>query len=146
MRGTMPRRALTKQTLSRAREVFLSTLAETGQITKAAKAAGVSRVTPYAWRGADPEFSKAWDAALEKAADMLEDVAIERAANGVLRPVYQGGVKVGTVREYSDGLMALLLKAHKPEKFRERSEVQLNATLNISEKLQKARERVDGKP
>ena len=141
----MAGRAISKITLSRARETFLACLAETGQITKSAKAAKMDRERFYAERKRNPEFAAAWEAALEKAADMLEDVAIERAAKGVLKPVYQGGVKVGTVREYSDGLLTLLLKAHKPEKFRERTETQLNVNLQISERLQKARERVNGR-
>jgi hypothetical protein len=38
---------------------------------------------------------------------------------GVDKPVYQGGVLVGYVREYSDQLLVTLLKAHRPEKFRD---------------------------
>lgn len=132
------KRALTKAMLSRARAKFLETLALTGQITKAAKAAGVVRETPYAWRKIDPEFAKAWDAALEKAYDMLEDVAIERATKGTLRPVFQGGVKVGAMREYSDGLLALLLKAHKPA-FRDKSDVHVSGSLSLVDLVQAAR-------
>lgn len=132
------KRALTKAMLSRARAKFLESLALTGQITKAAKAAGVARETPYAWRKIDADFAKAWDDALEKAYDVLEDVAIERATKGTLRPVYQGGVKVGSVREYSDGLLALLLKAHKPA-FRDRSDVNVSGSLSLTELVQAAR-------
>ena len=54
-------------------------------------------------------------------------------------------MKVGSVREYADSLLILLLKAHKPEKFCERTETRLNVNLQISERLQKARERVNGR-
>lgn len=138
------RKAFTKDMMSRARAAFLATLSKTGQITAAAKSAGVVPRTAYNWRDGDPEFKKAWELALEDAADMLESVAIKRASVGVLKPVYQGGVKVGNVREYSDGLMTLLLKAHKPEKYRERSDVHVTGSLEISERLRKARERADG--
>lgn len=124
------RKPTTKLTLSRARAAFLHTLATTGQITKAAKAAKVERQTAYNWRKTDPDFARAWDEAIELAADMLEDVAIDRA----IRPT-----------GYSDGLLTLLLKAHKPEKYRERSEVQVTAALNISERLDKAEERLRGR-
>lgn len=136
----MPR-AMTKRTISRARDAFLLALGATANITRAAKAAKISRETAYQWRAADPDFRKQWETALELGAGALEDVAIDRATKGTLRPVYQGGVKVGTVREYSDGLLSLLLKAHQPEKFRERSDVQLTGDLNIAEGLQQARER-----
>lgn len=122
----MPRRALPKATIPRAKDKFCANLAETGQVTKAAKAGGFNKVTFYAWRKEDPEFDAAWNTALEHAADMLEDVAIGRATVGTLKPVFQGGIKVGSVREYSDTLMCLLLKAHKPEKFRERAQVDMS--------------------
>lgn len=120
------RKATTKLTLSRARAAFVESLAKTGQIARSARAAGITRQTAYAWRKSSPEFAKAWDVALEHAADMLEDVAIQRAT----RP-----------SNPSDSLLTLLLKAHKPEKFRERSDVQITADLNIADGLQKARER-----
>lgn len=137
------KRSLTKAMLSRARAKFLETLATTGQITKAAKAAGVARETPYAWRKLDEQFAKDWDAALEKAYDVLEDVAIERATKGHLKPVYQGGVKVGSVREYSDGLLALLLKAHKPA-FRDKSDVNLTGSVSLVDLVQNARKPTEG--
>lgn len=115
-------------TLSRARAAFLLSLSKTGQITRSAKAAKVERQTVYNWRKEDPEFAKQWDAALELAADMLEDVAFQRAT----RPTNP-----------SDGLLTLLLKAHK-DKYRDRSTVELTGALEISQKLQKARERADG--
>lgn len=113
----------TAPTLSRARAVFLAALSETCQVAKSARRAKVARDTVYAWRKADPEFAKAWDAALEIGGDVLEDEAVKRAMDG------------------SDGLLTLLLKAHRPEKYRERSDVQITADLNIAEGLQKARER-----
>ena len=116
-------------TLSRRRAAFLTSLAKTGQITRSAKAAKVERQTVYDWRRQDPEFAKAWDEALSLAADMLEDTAFNRATRAA---------------NPSDGLLTLLLKAHKPEKYRERSDVQVTGALELSTKLQKARERVSG--
>lgn len=111
------------------RAAFLLSLAKTGQITRSAKAARVERQTVYNWRKEDPEFAKQWDAALEQAADMLEDVAFQRATRAT---------------NPSDGLLTLLLKAHKAEKYRDRSDVQVTGALELSTKLQKARERVSG--
>ena len=122
-------RELTKLSLSRARDAFLSKLAETGQITKSAKFAKVTRQTAYAWREKDEDFRKAWFAALDLASDMLEDVAFNRATRA-MNP--------------SDSLLTLLLKAHKAEKYRDRSDIQMSGTVELSQKLQKARERVSG--
>lgn len=125
------RKPTTKSTLSRARAAFLESLGKTGQIAKSARAAKVDRTTVYQWKRKNPEFARAWDEALELAADMLEDVAFQRAT----RP-----------SDPSDSLLTLLLKAHKPEKYRERSEVQVTAALNISERLDKAEERLRARP
>jgi hypothetical protein len=53
---------------------------------------------------------------------MIEDALWERGVKGILRPVYQGGRKVGSVREYSDAAAIFLLKGRAPAKYRERFE------------------------
>jgi hypothetical protein len=125
---------------------FCAALAESCNVGKACAAIDVARVTAYKWRAEVDGFRGAWDEALEIGVSALEDEAHRRAFEGVDKPLMHQGLVATVVREYSDTLAIFLLKAHAPEKYRERSEVQLNATLNISEKLQKARERVDGKP
>ena len=125
----------------RARERFLIALANTCQIAAAARAAKKSRQWAYNLRAKDPSFAAAWDSALEIAVGALEDVAIERAVKGVLEPVYQGGVKVGTVRRYSDSLLILLLRANKAEKYCERTQAQVTTVSGISDRLQRFRER-----
>jgi hypothetical protein len=55
-------------------------------------------------------------------ADQLEQEARRRAHDGVRKPVYQGGKRVGYIQEYSDTLLIFLLKGLRPEKYRERFE------------------------
>lgn len=98
---------------------FLAAFAAAGNVSTAAKAAGVGRQWVYKVRAENPAFATEMDAAREAAGDKLEQEAFRRAVTGVLKPVYQGGKKVGTVREYSDQLLALLLRATRPAKFRE---------------------------
>jgi len=93
-------------------------------VSAAAKKAGVPRSTAYDWYKADEAFAAAWDDAVEVAVDSLEKEAWRRARDGVLKPVYQKGEKVGQVREYSDQLMVTLLKAHRPEKYRDRQQLE----------------------
>lgn len=90
-----------------------------GNVSRACKAAGVSRDAAYDHQRADPAFAAQWADALEQAADWLEREAWRRAVKGVDKPVYQKGAKVGTVREFSDPLLIQLLKANKPDKYRE---------------------------
>lgn len=116
----MARQARTLRTEEKRREEFLEALSHTANITAACAKAKLPRRTAYQWRAAMPDFSAAWDAALELGTDSLEDEAVRRAHEGTLKPVYQGGKKVGTIREYSDTLLIFMLKARRPERFKER--------------------------
>jgi len=93
----------TKFTLKKRR--FLQRFAQCGTITHAARYAGVSRPTIYAWRREeDGEFSKAFDDAQEMACDALEVEARKRAVKG-----------------HSDTLLIFLLKGARPDKYKDRA-------------------------
>lgn len=114
-----------ERTDRRARDAFLGALRECGNVTEAAAAAGIGRSTVYEWRDADEVFAADWKAAVALGIEGLEDEARRRAYRGYDKPVYQQGVCVGYVREYSDTLMTLLLKGGKPEVYRERVSAEL---------------------
>jgi AcrR family transcriptional regulator len=136
-------RAFTDRTRQRARDAFLAELALRGNISDAARAAGVSRRTVYEWREADASFAADWNEALETAIDAMEREAYRRAFEGTRKPVIgrvgkdEDGILSDEngeplyLREYSDSLATLLLKAHRPEKYRERQEVQHTGRVGI---------------
>jgi hypothetical protein len=99
--------------------VFLKHLCERANVSCASKAARISRKTVYAKRNTDPLFKTAWDDALDEACDHLEEEARRRAVEGTNKPIFYRGQVVGHIREYSDTLLIILLKAHRPEKYRE---------------------------
>lgn len=113
------------------RQRFLDRLAETGNVSTAAALIGCSRSGVYEQRNNDPEFSAAWDVALEVAADALEAEARRRALDGVEEPVFHRGETCGYVRKYSDTLLIFLLKGVRPEKFRERSSVEHSGGIKV---------------
>jgi hypothetical protein len=110
---------------------FLAALAETANISEACRRTGAGRRTAYDWREADSEFAKGWDDALETGTDALEGEARRRAIEGVERYQISGGkvVEYGgkpvTIREFSDNLLIALLKAHRPDKFRDNARVEM---------------------
>ena len=105
------------------KEHFLAVLRETANVTAGARAIGVGRAWMYhAGRDKDAKFAEAWDAALEEAVDALEGEARRRGFSGVDEPVHYKGERVDTIKRYSDVLLIFLLKAHRPEKFREKFE------------------------
>lgn len=101
------------------REKFIKQLATTGNVADACRKAKVARGVAYRERDEDEQFKAAWEEALEIATENLELEARRRAEHGYLDPVYFMGAKVGSVRRYSDTLLIFLLKAHKPDKYRD---------------------------
>ncbi len=116
MRGNSKAAAARKP---RKQDLFLKALTETVNVTLSCRKAGVPRRTVYDWREADAAFARRWDEALEEGIDLLEAEAHRRAFEGVERPVYYKGERVGEWRHYSDALATFLLRAHRPEKYRD---------------------------
>lgn len=102
---------------------FIEVLARTGNVSYSAHAAGWrSRNTAYQQKDKDPLFAELWEEALEISMDALEMEARSRAM-GWDEPVFnKDGEQVGTRRVFSDKMMEILLKAHRPEKYREKFE------------------------
>lgn len=104
------------------RKKFLEGLAAGMTPAVSCAAADLGYRTVWDWKRDDPAFAQEWEMAVEHGVDLLEQEARRRAFEGVDRPVYQGGDKVGTVREYSDTLMTVLLKGRRKKVFSERIE------------------------
>jgi len=116
-----PKKDLSPRTVkTRAQQsAFLQTYTLTANIREAALAAGISRMTHYRWLKRDPTYRKRVDEAANNAFDLLEKEALRRAMVGINEPNYFQGKVVGYTKRYSDNLTMFLLKAARPEKFRE---------------------------
>lgn len=133
---------------------FLTQLEMTGNVRMACAAARIERSTAYKARwqaeakraAADQgieavksafkildDFAAKWDQAKEIACDRLEEEAWRRGHDGWLEPVFYQGEPKGAIKRYSDMLLALLLKAHRPEKYRERFENMGNPLFAITQ-------------
>ncbi len=102
------------------RAMFIQALSFMGNVSYAAKLAGFTRQAVYQERRRNQTFATEWESALQIAADGLEQEAWRRAMQGVAKPVYQKGKKVGTIQEYSDRILIVLLRAARPNKFNDR--------------------------
>jgi hypothetical protein len=96
------------------RPLFIGALMEGASVNKAAKVAGIHFTTAFDRRKKDPEFARAWREAANVGTALLEEEAARRAYHGVIKPVFQKGVRVGYVREYSDVLLMFILKKRDP--------------------------------
>jgi hypothetical protein len=129
-------------------ERFLKALAETGIVSAAVEIAGTSRTRVYELRKRNPDFATAWEEAEERAADALEAEAWRRAVDGVQEPLVSGGKVVRdddgqpiAIRRYSDALMIALLKARRPERFKDRAVVEHDISDNLADRLDAGRRR-----
>ena len=84
---------------------FLQALEDTHLVCEAARKAGIGRRTAYDRRQRDAAFAEAWDDVIEHSTEILEQIAVRRAA------------------ESSDQLLMFLLRARRPEVYSERHRV-----------------------
>lgn len=111
------------------KERYLRAIGTAGTLAAGCRAAKVSHNTVYAWRETDQEFAMRENQARSSFADALEEAAVRRARDGIERPVYQQGQLVGYETVYSDALLWNLLKATRPEKFRERLDMNVSSVV-----------------
>lgn len=119
---------------SELRQDFLGFLELTANVTLACNMCGLSRKTAYNWRSTVEGFADAWDASQEVGTDALEDEAIRRASNGTMKKKFTGkgeaviDPETGEQyieHEYSDTLLIFMLKARRPDKFKDRIDARL---------------------
>ncbi|WP_225007591.1 hypothetical protein [Novosphingobium percolationis] len=98
---------------------FIEALADTGSVKRAAHAVNMTPEGAYLLRRHPEaaEFRKAWEAALALGVQRLEDIAMERALEGVEAPVYSYGKLVGTRRIHNDRLLMFLLRNRARKRF-----------------------------
>ena len=121
-------------------EMFLTVLATTGNVSEAVRLAGLGRRSVYDRKERDPEFAQAWHEALQVSYDAVEHAVRNRAVEGWLEPVFYQGEIVGHVRRFNDENARFLLKAKRPQEFRERMEIsgQVDVATTILERRRRA--------
>ena len=98
---------------------FIEKLADCGSVTAAGKHVGMSRESArrLRLRPCGRAFRDAWDAALDCSYAKLEEAAMERARNGVARPVFYKGEQVGEWRHHDERLTMFLLRFRRRHRF-----------------------------
>ncbi|UVO55441.1 hypothetical protein [Sphingomonas sp. SUN039] len=99
---------------------FIEVLADTGLVGTAAKAVGLTRESAYRLRraaGAEA-FADAWDAARHHAGGLIEDIAFERAIEGVAVPVLnEHGEAIASRTRYDNRLLVFLLRRLRADRY-----------------------------
>ena len=105
-------------TAKRQRE-FISHLAATGIVAEAARHIGASMEALYKLRqrpGAE-EFCAAWDAAVDRGVQRLEDGALARAIRGEERMVVSAGQHMGSEIRHNDALVMFFLRNRRSDRY-----------------------------
>lgn len=126
---------------------FLSVLAETCNVTRASKGAGVSASQAYRRRRSDAAFRAGWLEAMSAAYQRLELVLLDRAFNGTEKLVTRRDGSEERMREYSNQLGLALLKMHRdtatanselpPENVAEMRERLLGKLMRLKKRIEK---------
>ncbi len=99
---------------------FIEVLADTGLVGTAAKSVGLTRESAYRLRraaGAEA-FAAAWDAARHHAGGLIEDIAFERAIDGVAVPVLnEHGEQIASRTRYDNRLLVFLLRRLRADRY-----------------------------
>ena len=108
---------------------FLDAFAQCGVICQAAEMAGITDRSHRSWMAHSEQYRAAFKEAEERAIQVLEVELRRRAVEGFEDPVFYQGKEVGAVRRYSDLLLIFLLKARRPDVYREVRETKLSGGL-----------------
>ena len=115
----VPRHATHNGWTAKRQRGFIDALADTGSVQAACHAVGMQTGGAYRLRRAPDGagFRAAWAAALDAGVQRVEDVAMDRALNGVEQPVYSYGKLVGTRVVHNDQLLMFVLRNRAGERF-----------------------------
>lgn len=111
---------------------YLAAYAECGSLKEAAQITGIGKSAHYEWLAKYPEYRVAYETATQRAIDSLEEEAKRRAMVG------------------SDNLMMFMLKAKRPNEFRDMSTVRVDGKtihqLNVNGQITHAHAHVTINP
>ena len=98
---------------------FIEAVAEGASVDAAARRVGMTRDSAYklARRPCGGSFREAWDAAIDCTMAQVEQAAVERAKNGVARPIFYKGQQVGEWRHHDERLTMFLLRSRRPDRY-----------------------------
>jgi hypothetical protein len=141
----MPAKKTTPSRVSK----FLEAYAGSGSVTAAAAAAGEKRDAHYKRLDRDAEYRKAFEALGDRVGQMLEDVLVDRAINGIKRPLHWRGKQMKTRNghlvyeiEYDNQLGIALAKRFRPRLYREHIVQEHTGSIDLVQRLEAARARL----
>lgn len=117
------------------RKIFLRELADSGNVKRSCRIAGIDHGSAYRDRHNNEEFAEAWAEAKaiadKRNGEELEKAALKRAKKGRKEKVYYQGQVVDVKRVPSDVLAIFMLKGLMPEKYGDKVNVKHSGKVNV---------------
>lgn len=126
--------------LAQRKASFLAAYQKHGTIVGACKQIKVAPATVAGWRKGDELFAAQFRATQDLFVQELETEARRRAVEGWDEPVWFQGEMVGTIRKFSDTLLIFLLKANRPEKYRDSFKIELVTPESIDAEIERQKQ------
>jgi hypothetical protein len=141
--GRRPRtRRKARNSWTKAKESrFLSALADSCNVTFAAKKARVSTSAIYERRKANASFRNGWRTALREGYAKLELILLERALVGTEKVIERRDGSIERMREYSNSLAVALLRMHRDEVAEQESD-QASSRDSGEDEVEEVRQRI----
>lgn len=105
---------------------FLKAYTEELTIAGAIRVTGVDHTAHHYWMRSHGVYKRLFEDLREFVVEALEGEAFRRSYHGVTEAVFYQGEVCGSKTNYSDTLLMFLLRAANPDKYRERSTMDLN--------------------
>jgi hypothetical protein len=116
--------------LSPTQKKFLNAYPECLTIAATARKVGITTKTHHWNMKHSNGYRRCFEALKDYVVVAMEEEAIRRATRGVREDIFYQGEKCGEKRVYSDGLLMFMLKAARPDVYRERVSIDDMTTLN----------------
>lgn len=112
--GRRPQLRKTRRVFTQARqERFFAELAATCNVTRAYRAAGVSKYCVYDHRRKSAAFRTRWTEAVRDSYARLELMMLERSMNGTVKTITRADGSVEKIHDYPNAIALQLLRLHR---------------------------------
>jgi hypothetical protein len=127
-----------RPTPKRLQTYFLRQFERSGSVGDAAARAGVTPRTVQRWRATNPAFAGRYDTLLEHRAEVLEELALQRAAAAEKAPRFYRGKQIATVERHDNSMLMRVLNRFDRAREREQAKRCMDAEVERRVAAEKA--------
>lgn len=128
-----------RPTPKRLQTYFLRQFERSGSVSDAAARTGVTPRTVQRWRATNPAFAARYNNLLERRAEVLEELALQRAATVETAPRFYRGKQIATIERHDNSMLMRVLTRFDRAREREQAKRDMDAEVERRVAAEKAR-------